>query len=73
MEDVLDLEEAAKYLKLSKQTIYKFVRAGTLPAFRLGRSWRFHIEMLDKWVREQVETDTSERKTTSRNKKACSK
>ena len=43
------LEEAAEYRGVSKRAIHKLVRAGRLPAFRIGRQHqrRFHKENLD--------------------------
>ena len=44
------VEEAAKYLCVSKRTIYKLTQEGRLPAFRIGkeRHRRFRKEDLDK-------------------------
>lgn len=68
MSDVFDIEEASEYLKMAKPTIYKYVRLGAIPAFKMGRVWRFHKEMLDTWIRERVATDTSVR---TQNSKRC--
>lgn len=40
-DDVLELEGAAEYLKLSPQTVLKLAKEGAIPAARLGRQWRF--------------------------------
>lgn len=65
--DVLDMEEACQFLKLSKPMLYKHVRAGKIPAFKVGRIWRFHRNSLDEWVRGRVSEDTqARRKTRSR-------
>jgi excisionase family DNA binding protein len=36
----LTIFEAAKILRVSKQTVYRLVRAGDLEAIRVGRSFR---------------------------------
>ncbi len=59
--DVLDMEEACQFLKLSKPMLYKQVRAGKIPAFKIGRIWKFHRESLDEWVRGRVNEDTQAR------------
>jgi excisionase family DNA binding protein len=50
-EEVFTLEEAAKYLKVHQQTIYKMARAGKLPGMKIGRSWRFHKDILDAMLK----------------------
>ena len=62
MKEVLNLEDACEYLKLAKPTLYKYLRTGQVPAFKMGRMWRFHKETLDEWLRERVKTDTEARK-----------
>jgi len=59
MSEVLNLEETCDYLRLAKSTIYKYVRVGEIPAFKVGRVWRFKREMLDQWMRSQTESQTS--------------
>lgn len=59
--EVLDIEEACKFLKVAKPTLYNYVRAGKVPCFKLGRVWRFHKEALDTWVRNRVSEETEAR------------
>ena len=49
--DVLTLEEAAAYLKVSTSTLYKLLEAGRIPARKLGRRWRFARTDLEQWVK----------------------
>ena len=48
--EILNLEGAASYLKLNDQTVRRFAREGTIPAFRIGASWRFKRSVLDAWA-----------------------
>lgn len=43
---IMTVEEVADFLKLSKITVYKLVKKGDLPGFRVGNSWRFRREMI---------------------------
>jgi excisionase family DNA binding protein len=45
-------KEIAEYLKLHEITICKYVKEGLIPAFLVGRVWRFEKENIDKWIRE---------------------
>jgi len=36
------LQEAAEFLRLNPRTLYRLVKAGSFPAFKVGRSWRIY-------------------------------
>lgn len=62
--EVLNMEEACKLLRVAKPTLYRYIRTGEIPAYKMGRVWRFHKESLDKWIRTKVERDTKARSLT---------
>lgn len=39
--DVLNLEETARFLRVSNQTVYNMIRDGRIKAYKVGREWRF--------------------------------
>ena len=43
----------AGYLGCSKVTVYRLVKHGEFPAFRLGGNWRFRGEDIDKWIAQR--------------------
>jgi excisionase family DNA binding protein len=47
---VLTVHDVATYLRLSEAKVYRLARAGGVPAFRLGRSWRFRKDLIDAWM-----------------------
>ena len=47
---ILTADEVADYLKLSKITVYKLAKGGSLPAFRVGGSWRFNKSNIEKMM-----------------------
>jgi len=49
MEHVLNLNEVADYLRVSPSTIYRLIRNRQIPAFKLGRDWKFNSESLEQW------------------------
>jgi excisionase family DNA binding protein len=63
MQEVLSFEEACQILKIAKPTLYNYVRKGQIPAFKLGRSWKFHKDSLEHWMRDRVQEQTQERKS----------
>ena len=49
-DEIMTLEEVAKYLKLKPQTVYKWAQEGQIPATKLGKEWRFRRRILDEWI-----------------------
>lgn len=52
MDEIMTLEEVAKYLKLKPQTIYAWAQNEKIPAAKLGKEWRFKKSVIDKWFNE---------------------
>ena len=56
---VLTIPEVSAYLRVSRQTIYRMLRRGDIPAFRIGGDWRFNIEDLGQWIEKESRTRKS--------------
>ena len=52
--DVLDIREAAAFLGAHEQTIRRLARRGAIPAFKVGRDWRFRRHDLQLWSERQA-------------------
>lgn len=50
-EEVMNSYEAAKFLRVSRLTLMKYVQEGKIPAQKLGRQWRFSKEALIEWLK----------------------
>lgn len=59
MDDIMTLEEVAKYLKLKPQTIYNWAQNNKIPAAKLGKEWRFRRSVIDKWFNDHINKDFS--------------
>ena len=46
---VMTVKEVSAYLKVHPSTIYRQLKSGRLPAFRVGSDWRFNVESIDRW------------------------
>lgn len=55
MDDIMTLEEVAKYLKLKPQTIYTWAQSGKIPAAKLGKEWRFRKTVIDRWFNQHID------------------
>lgn len=47
---VMTVQDVADYLHCHSVTIYRLVKRGGLPGFKLGSDWRFHRSEIDKWI-----------------------
>ncbi len=52
--EILTIEEVARYLRLTPQTIYKWAQEKRIPAAKLGKEWRFRKSIIDQWLDEQI-------------------
>jgi PTS system nitrogen regulatory IIA component len=57
-DDILTLEEVAKYLRVSERTIYDCAQKGEIPAGKIRTAWRFKKSEIDKWVNERLVSTT---------------
>jgi excisionase family DNA binding protein len=46
----LTTEEVLDYLQVNLRTVYRLIKAGKIPAVRVGRQWRFRRRDLDDWL-----------------------
>ena len=49
-ENFLTTEEVLDYLQVNLRTVYRLIKAGKIPAVRVGRQWRFRKRDIDAWL-----------------------
>ncbi len=52
-ETFLTTEEVLEYLQVNLRTVYRLIKAGKIPAVRVGRQWRFRKRDIDVWLDSQ--------------------
>src|ERR1700756_5640520 len=52
-ETFLPTEEFFRYLQVNLRTVYRLIKAGKIPAVRVGRQWRFRKRDIDAWLDSQ--------------------
>ncbi len=57
-DDILTIEEVAKYLRVSERTVYDWAQKGEIPAGKIGTVWRFKKSEIEKWVNERLSTSS---------------
>ncbi|HTV83696.1 MAG TPA: helix-turn-helix domain-containing protein [Acidobacteriaceae bacterium] len=48
--EVMDIRQAAHYLGISADSLYRYAATGFIPAFRIGNRWRFRKSRLEEWM-----------------------
>jgi len=51
------VEQIANHLQVSKETIYRWLEKGRIPAHRVGKQWRFLTNEVDEWVKRGEATE----------------
>jgi excisionase family DNA binding protein len=52
--ELLTPKEVCKMLHIHQATLYKLIRKGKLPSFKIGGDWRFRTDLLESWMAEQM-------------------
>ena len=53
LREVMDIRQAAAYLGISADSLYRYASEGVVPAFKLGNRWRFKRDLLDRWMERE--------------------
>ena len=49
-EELLTLQETARYLKVDPRTVFRMIHRGELPAILVGRLWRVKWAQMTEWI-----------------------
>ena len=52
-ETFLTTDEVLEYLQVNLRTVYRLIKAGKIPAVRVGRQWRFRKADIDSWLERE--------------------
>jgi excisionase family DNA binding protein len=61
--EILTVAEVAGLLRLHPTTIYRLVKRGDLPGFKIGDNWRISSDALELWLSERSRERFSASKT----------
>jgi excisionase family DNA binding protein len=57
--NIMTIKQVAEYLKISPRTVYKLVKEGAIPSFKIMNMWRFERSKIDQWIQEKSEINNS--------------
>ena len=52
--DIMTIHEVAEYLKLNEKTAYRLASQGEIPGFKVGGSWRFKRQDIERWIEQET-------------------
>jgi len=58
-DQIMTIEQVARYLSLHELTVRRLAREGEIPAFKVGRQWRVKKALLDRWIEQEVSLRSS--------------
>ena len=53
MAELMTVEEVARYLRVTKKTIYRLLKGGKIPAIKIDHQWRFVKASIDRWLQQK--------------------
>ncbi|GHV77864.1 PTS fructose transporter subunit IIA [Spirochaetia bacterium] len=53
-DEILTIDEVAKYLRVSERTVYDWAQKGEIPSGKIGTVWRFKKADIEKWVNDRL-------------------
>lgn len=53
---ILTVSELAEHLNVHRITIYRLLKSGSLPGFKIGRVWRFDLDEIGRWMADGKST-----------------
>ncbi|MDR0597260.1 MAG: PTS sugar transporter subunit IIA [Treponema sp.] len=57
-DEILTMDEVAKYLRVSERTVYDWAQKGEIPSGKIGAVWRFKKSEIEKWVNDRLAAHT---------------
>jgi len=51
-ETLMTIDDLAAYLRVTKRTIYDWLKHNKIPAFKIVGQWRFKKDKIDQWLEE---------------------
>ena len=56
----VSIDDVVAHLKVTKDSVYRWIESRSLPAHKVGRHWRFKLSEIDEWIRCGESADFSD-------------
>jgi excisionase family DNA binding protein len=51
--EILTMRDLCDLLRVHPTTLYKLIKKGKIPSFRIGTDWRFRRDKIKRWMADQ--------------------
>ena len=58
MKQLLTTKETCDFLKISRLTLYRMLKAKKIAGCKVGRSWRFEKSVLEQWIESKMQENS---------------
>lgn len=58
--ELMTIKDASQYLGIKPPTLYKYVKAKVIPAFKIGNMWRIKRSVLEDWLERKARQSVTE-------------
>jgi len=58
LSQIMTPKDAALYLNIHIITLYRLIKKGELPSFKVGGQWRFKRDLLDAWIINKIDKNS---------------
>lgn len=52
--ELMTIDDLTEYLKVTRRTIYEWLKHNKIPAVKLVGQWRFRKEKIDAWLEDKT-------------------
>ncbi len=50
---MFSVDDLCAYIGICRSTVYKWIMTKNLPAYRMGRLWKFKKIEVDRWIKQR--------------------
>ncbi len=62
VENWVTVKDVQAYLGVGRETILQWISKRNMPAYKVGRMWKFKLSEVDEWIRSGGASDDNSRK-----------
>lgn len=66
IENWVSLKEVQEYIGVRRETVLQLIANNCMPAYKVGRLWKFKLSEIDEWIRSGAADDDKQNKNNTK-------